>query len=70
MASEGQFLQGFEASGKELKLHYKDNGEPKILSRGMSREDFPLERSLWRTEGRAEGQGEAGGSVNSLQLSW
>lgn len=43
----------------------------------MSREDLPLERSLWRTEGRADGPGrggggewEAGGSVNSLQLSW
>lgn len=53
----GSSCPDFEAM-VEWGLSHKDSG--RTLSMGVSRQDVHLGRSLWRTEGRAEGQGKQG----------
>lgn len=63
---EEQFMRCFEASVRSWDFITRAMGSyGRILSRGVSRQDLHLGRSLWMTEGRAERQGEAGSSVRS-----
>lgn len=69
-AGRGSSCPDFEAMVKSGDLITRTvRGPGRTLGGGVSRQDLHLERSFWRTEGRAKGQGEAGGSVRSLSLS-
>ena len=70
-AREEQFLLGCEAmisSWDIITRSLRSHG--RILSRGVARQALHLERSLWKTEGRAGRQVEAGSSVKSQRASW
>lgn len=61
VGGRGSSCPNFEAMVKSGDLVTRTVRSPgRTLSRGVSRQDVHLERSLWRTEGRAKGQGKQG----------